>query len=335
MTSTLTRRRAAATLACAALLLAPGAATLAAKAKDPVKVTQGKNVQGLSKVVIGQFTVGFLIERKDSTKAGGGLMGGGFGGRSTVRSALAGYTQTELQQVADAAYADFAAKLAGAGFEVVDRAGLAADPALAKVKGEVAPKEATTMTGRDDKAKVLFLSASQTAPLRFQTGDIMASGFGAMGLIMAGTQSLNAFTAHAKATGVHVVNVIYYVDFADSDEYGGWFRSSSAVNVKGSLALLPDQSKLTVIGPNYKSGTLALANPVAVGGDFFDKADAMKGGEKAMNAIGNAIGMLGGVGTNSSKKFTFTARPGEYAKGAALAASDANTVLVGRLATLR
>jgi hypothetical protein len=321
-------------LAVAALIAGPGVA-LAAKAKDPVKVTSPKNIKGTQKVVIGQFTMGFLIERKDSAKAGGGMLGSGYGGRSTVRSTLAGYSPDDLQAIADAAHDDLVAKLVAAGFEVVDRAGLAAHPAYAKSKAEPGPKEMTTITGRDDKANVLFVSSSQTAPLRLVAGDVVAGGLSAMGMIMNGTQVVGGASTFAKDTGTNVINVIYYVDFADSDEYGGWFRNSSAVSVKGSLALLPDQSKLSVIGPNYKSASLALADPVAVGGDFFDKADSMRGGEKTMNAIGNAIGMLGGVGTNSSKKFTFTARPGTYVPGAKQAAFDANEVLVGRLAALR
>lgn len=323
------------TLFSALALAAMPAAALAAKAKDPVKVTAAKNVKGTQRVVIGQLTIGFLIERKDSTKAGGGMLGSGYGGRSTVRSTLAGYSQADLQEIADAAHNDLAARLTAAGFEVVDRTALAAHPAYAKAKGEPGTKEMTTITGRDDKANVLFVSASQTAPLKLVTGDVVAGGLSAMSLIMNGTQVMGGATTYAKDSGVNVVNAIYYVDFADSDEYGGWFRSTSAVNVKGSLALLPDQSKLTVIGPNYKSATLALADPVAVGGDFFDKRDSMSGGEKTTNAIGNAIGLLGGVGTNSSKKFTFTARPGTYVPGAKQAAFDANEVLVGRLASLR
>jgi hypothetical protein len=321
-------------LAVAALIAGAGVA-LAAKAKDPVKVTSPKNIKGTQKVVIGQFTMGFLIERKDSAKAGGGMLGSGYGGRSTVRSTLAGYSPGDLQAIADAAHDDLVAKLVAAGFEVVDRAGLAAHPAYAKSKAEPGPKEMTTITGRDDKANVLFVSSSQTAPLRLVAGDVVAGGLSAMGMIMNGTQVVGGASTFAKDTGANVINVIYYVDFADSDEYGGWFRNSSAVSVKGSLALLPDQSKLSVIGPNYKSASLALADPVALGGDFFDKADSMRGGEKTMNAIGNAIGMLGGVGTNSSKKFTFTARPGTYVPGAKQAAFDANEVLVARLAALR
>lgn len=308
---------------------------LAAKEAEAVKVTSAKNIQGAQKVVIGQFTIGFLVERKDSAKAGGGLTGSGFGGRSTVRSTLAGYTPEELQQIADTAYDDMVAQLGAAGFEVVDRAELAAYPALVKVKGEPAPRQMTTVTGRDDKAEVLFVSASQTAPLRLMVGDVASTGFGAMGVIMAGTQAAGAFSNYARETDSRVLNVVYYLDFAKSDEYGGWFRNTSAVNVDGSLAMMPDYSKLSLIGPNYKTASLALAEPVAVGGDFFEKEDTMSGGEKASNAVANVIGLIGGVGTNSSKKFTFTARPGEYAAGVVKLAKEANQVLAQKLASLR
>jgi hypothetical protein len=327
------RRVAAISAAAFALLITVPAS--AKQAAEPVKVTSPNVIKGTSRVTIGQFTIGFLIERKDSTKAGGGLMGSGYGGRSTVRSTLSGYTQEELQQITDAAYLDFVAQLTAAGFTVDDRAGLAAYPALARIAGEPGPKEMTAITGRDDKAKVLFVSASQTAPLRILIGDIAASGFGAMGVIMSGAQVNGAFTNYAKDNDTRILNVVYYLDFAKSEEYGGWFRSSSAVSVSGGLAMMADQSKLSLIAGNYKSATIALAQPVAVGGDFFEKQDAMSGGEKTSNAIGNAIGLLGGVGTNSSQKFTFTPRPGAYSAGAQQLTTEANQVLVGKLATLR
>lgn len=305
------------------------------KQSEPVKVTSAANIKGTQRVTIGQFTIGFLIERKDSTKAGGGLMGSGFGGRSTVRSTLAGYTQAELQEIVDAAYGDLVTQLTAAGFEVADRSPLDSHPAMARAQGEPGPKEMTTITGRDDKAKVLFIAASQTAPLRLMPGDVAASGFGAMGLIMSGSQAALGFSNYAKDTGTRVVNVVYYLDFAKSEEYGGWFRNSSAVNVEGGLAMMETQSKLSIIGPNNKTGSLALAEPVAIGGNFFRKADSMGSGEKVSNALGNAIGLLGGVGTNSSKKFTFTPEPGAYSAGARQLATEANQVLVSKLATLR
>ena len=307
----------------------------AAKETEAIKVTSAKNLAGTQRVVIGQFSIGFIIERKDSAKAGGGLGGSGFGGRSTVRSTLAGYTPEDLQQITNSAYDDFVAKLTAAGIEVADRSTLAAAPAIAREAGEAAPREFTTVTGRDDKAKVLVVGSSQTAPLRIMPGDVMAGGFGAIGMNIAAGRVLGAQSIFAKETGTRVINVIYYIDFANSEEYGGWFRSSSAVQVNGSLALIPDYSKVTVVGPDYKTGTLTLKDPVAVGGDFFEKEDTMSGAEKASNRVANVIGFLGGVGTNSSKKFTFTARPGAYVLGVGQATGEANGLLAQKLASLR
>lgn len=315
-----------------AVLLLVAVPAQGAREAEAIKVNSAKNLTGTQRVVIGQFSIGFLIERKDSTKAGGGLMGSGFGGRSTVRSTLGGYTPEDLQNATNAAYDDFVAKLTAAGFEVVDRAPLAADPAVAR---EAAPREFTTVTGRDDKAKVMVVGASQTAPLRIMPGDVMVGGFGAIGMNMAAGRVQTAFSNYAKANDARVINVIYYIDFANSEEYGGWFRSSSAIKVNGSLALMPDYSKVTVIGPDYKIGSLVLKDPVAVGGDFFDKEDTQSGAEKATNRVANVIGFLGGVGTNSSRKFSFTARPGAYVAGVGQATAEASTLLAQKLATLR
>ncbi len=225
-----------AALAAVFLVVSPARAEREAEA---IKVNSAKNLAGTQRVIIGQFSIGFIIERKDSARAGGGLMGNGFGGRSTVRSTLGGYTPEELQQATNSAY------------------------------------------------------------------------------------------------DARVVNVIYYIDFANSEEYGGWFRTSSAIRVNGSLALIPDYSKVTVIGPDYKIGSLVLKDPVAVGGDFFDKEDTQSGTEKAANRVANVIGFLGGVGINSSKKFSFTARPGAYVTGVGQATAEASNLLAQKLAALR
>lgn len=325
-------RKFTAAIAVAMLFAVPAQA---AKEQEAIKVTSAKNLAGTQRVVVGQFSIGFIIERKDSAKSGGGIMGSGFGGRSTVRSTLAGYTPEELQQITNTAYDDLVAKLTAAGFEVADRAALSAVPAIVRETGEAAPREFTTVTGRDDKAKVMVVGASQTAPLRIMPGDVMVGGFGAIGMNMAAGRVLNAQSIYAKETGTRVINVIYYIDFANSEEYGGWFRTTSAVQVNGSLALIPDYSKLTVVGADYKTGTLTLKDPVAVGGDFFDKEDTMSGAEKTTNRVANVIGFLGGVGTNSSKKFSFTARPGAYVAGVGQATSEANAAMAQKLATLR
>jgi hypothetical protein len=304
----------------------------AAKPSNPIKEVAAKSIAGTQQVVIGQFTVAFLTERKDIAKAGGGLMGGGFGGKSTVRSQLAGVEPAQMQAVADAAYADFAAKLGAAGFTVVDRSSLAA--ALTKVEPEENLKTIETIVGKDDKAEVMLVSAQPTAPLRIMVGDYMSTGFGAAFAAQRAYKTFTAMQAYSQSSGVRVVNAIYYVNFASSDEYGGWFRNSSAVKVNSGLAIAPGLSKVSVVGPKGSPAYLELAEPVAIGGDFFTKADAMGGGEKAMRAVTKVVGLLGGIGSNSVKKFTFTALPGAYPDGATQAAKEANALFAQRLASL-
>jgi hypothetical protein len=119
----------------------------------------------------------------------------------------------------------------------------------------------------------------------------------------------------AKASGQAVVNVFYVVDFAQAETYGGAFRNVSAVNVKAGLATVPEASKLVVFAPKGQIGTATLREPIAVGGAFGEFADTQSGGEKALNTAANVIGFLGGIGTNSSKKYTMTADPAAWRSG--------------------
>lgn len=319
-------------IACATLLALVGVGLQplgAAKTDDPIKEVKARSIAGAQQVVIGQFTVAFVTERKDSARAGGGLMGGGFGGKSTVRSQLAGVTPDQMQAVANAAHDDFVARLTASGLTVVDRAPYLA--AMAKVASEPNHKEITTIAGKDDKLDAILVSAEQAAPLRIMVGDYLSTGFGA-------SQQYKTFAgmlAYASATNVRVVNAIYYVNFASSDEYGGFFRNTSAVKVSSGLGITPGMSKVSMVNPKGEPAYLELARPIAIGGDFFTKEDAMGGGEKAVRAATKVIGVLGGIGSNSVKKFTFTAQPGAYPEGAAQAATEANSLFVQRIAALR
>jgi hypothetical protein len=60
-----------------------------------------------------------------------------------------------------------------------------------------------------------------------------------------------------------------------------------------------------------------------------------------MQSAGNVVGGLaavagfGGLRFGKTRKFAFTAKPGNYEEGAAKAANLASTMLIGRLAPLR
>lgn len=318
-------RGARAMLTAAVLALGAMPPLMAAKDTAPVKVSSPKTFAGAQQVVIGQFTVAFLTERRDTKGSGGGS--------SSVISYLSGYTTPELQQVTDAAYADFVTKLQANGFTVADRAAYSAFPQIVAAPAEDNGKENQTITGKDDKAKLVLFSATQAGPLRLLPGDLVRGGFGAMGLTMNGVKVSMAQTAFAKAQGVNVLDVIYFVNFAKAEQYG--FLGTSSVKVQSALALLPEQTKVTLITPAGKTGTITLKTPVAISGDFFDSASAMSTGDKLDNAGAALIGMLGGVGVNQYKKVRFTARPGTYAAGAVQATGEANALFARQLAALR
>ncbi|WP_033926720.1 hypothetical protein [Sphingomonas sp. 35-24ZXX] len=298
--------------ACAALPLP----ALAAKAKSPVAVKNPAALAGVRQAVIGSFAVGFLTERVDRAKAGGGLMGGGFGGRSTAKSYLAGLTDADFIAATEAAYAAFLDRLGSAGITLGDRQGLI-EAYGTKVKPLPNGEERNLITGRDDKAKArVFSPAALGDPVVLMEwlGLLHGGSFDFSFNMSVGQASMAAKT-FAKTSGQPVINALLLVDFANAESYGGWFRNTSAVNVKSSLAAFPDVSQLTVFAPGGKVGQVILKEPVAMGGDYGTFEDTTGGTAKTVETISNVIGFLGGVGTNKSRKYTMTANPDRWREG--------------------
>lgn len=304
-----------------------------AGSKGPVKVAKGDDVAGTTDVVIGQFTVGFLVERKDTSKARGGIFGGGSGGVATGLGTLHDYTPEQFQQVANAAYADFVAKLGAAGFTVRDRAALAALEDYAAVTPAVVGEETTVKNVVGEKAKVLFFGAEETGPVRIMMNDYPVSGFSALRGGTAGYKTNMAINEYVKSTGVRVVNVIYYMDFAEMQKR----RSATTASVKfeGVLAVAENGSKLTVFTGKNTPSTITLNEPVGIEGDFFAQENGMGDGEKVVCGVGKALSVLGGMGWNGMKKREFHALEGAYPDGAVAATAEANSVLVNQLTALR
>lgn len=314
--------------------LTPGELLAAKKAKSPVAVKNPVALAGIRQAVIGSFSVGFLTERVDRARAGGGLMGGGFGGKSTAKSYLAGLTDADFMAATEAAYAAFAERLVSAGIALGDRQALVQGYGT-KVKPLPNGEERNLITGRDDKAKArLFSPAALGDPVVLQewlgllTGGSFDFSFN-MGVVHASTNA----KAFAKASGQSVINALLLVDFANAESYGGWFRNSSAVNVKSSLAAFPEVSQLTVFAPGGKTGSVVLKEPVAMGGDYGSFEDTTSGTAKTVETISNVIGFLGGVGTNKSRKYTMTANPDRWREGVDGLSREALAMLTASLAS--
>ena len=332
--------KAARVLACAAALAVATAPVAPAFAKEQpaLKVQDKGALQGANQVAVVAFNVGFIFESIDATKSSGGLMGA-FGGTTKAKSALVGVTPAMMQQIADAAYADFTARLAAAGMTVADPAAVFADANFAKVKGVESPADINIALEKGSKGKATYYKPA-ALPLQVMVpGDFVGSGMSSMGMNMTAGQNAYQLGSYAKAANTPVIDVTYLIDFSDQKRPGAF--SFGGLKVNANLSVTPTYSRTTVIGANGKTNTLTVGQPVSVEGDFIEMADASSGTDKAVQSAANVAGGvaavmgLGGLRFGKTRKFEFTAKPGNYEEGAVKAASLANEKVVAALAAGR
>ena len=317
-----------------ALLGSPLAAS--AKEREAIKVSGPKNAAGLTDLVIGSFSVAFIRQKTDAAFAGSKNQFKAMG--SIVKSTLSGVGAPEFQAITDAAYADFVARLGAAGFKLQDRAGLVADKAMAKVRYVPSGAEGTLQFGKDAKAKAVFFAPGAFGSNAIMDGEISAGAPQGLGGIMgsfAAMAPLQGKVMFAVTNKQPVINVVYVIDYADAERYGGTYAIQASVTTRASLAVVETLSKVDTYNAKGATTSLVLAAPIGVGGDFGDLADTTTAGQKVDNVLGSLIGGLAGVGTNTYKSLTFTADPAQYRTGAIDAVQQANARFVERLVAIR
>lgn len=301
---------------------------------DTVTVRTGEAFKGVNEVIIGDFVVGFALKKTDSAKAGGGLMGSGFGGKSTARCDLTGIDNATMQQVADAVYANFVASLEAQGVKVADRSELLNSDAFKDTTKMENPHEETQggLFGTNGITKYFAPTAlGEIRPM----GDIpgVTGGFG-FGNPMVGASKF------ASATGKKVLHVAFVVDFANTEKYGSWATSTSNINVGQGLSVIPGYTKIGIIGGeggtfSTNIGDITLGQPTTSDVAFADVVDSTTQGEVATETVANVIGLIGGVGTNKSRSFEFKARPEDFSRASVDAIGQANTILMQKISELR
>lgn len=323
-------------VAITAMLLQPVA--VIAKDKEPVKIAGPANAKGVTTVTVGAFNVGFIFESTDQTAASGGLMGA-FGGTTKAKSELVGVTPEMMQAVTDAAYADFVSQLTASGYSVQVPTDMFGHAALAKTKSQDMPLDINIALEKGSKGKATYYKPTALPSLLMIPGDFVGSGMSSIGMNMAAGQAVGALNAYAKQTGVGVIDVVYLIDFSQQKRPGAF--SFGGLEVNSALSVSADYSRITLIAPSGKQSVITVKAPVAVEGEFVEKSDASSGTDKAMQSAGNVVGGLaavagfGGLRFGKTRKFAFTAKPGNYEEGATKAASLASAMLIGRLAPLR
>ena len=324
---------------CAAALTLTVPSFVLAKDALPIKVQGSKEAaKGTSQVAIGAFNVGFVFESIDQTASSGGLMGA-FGGTTKAKSSLVGVTPAMMQAITDRAYADFTAQLTAKGFTVLEPSALFGHATMAKAKGQKVPLDINLALEKGSKGKATYYKPNALPMLVMIPGDFVGSGMSSMGIAMAAGQSNYAMTTYAKAAGVAVVDVVYLIDFSNQKRPGAF--SFGGIQVNSGLSVTSGYSRLSVISPTGKQGSLTINEPVAVEGEFIEKSDASSGFDKTSQAVGNVAGGvaaafgMGGFGLGKTRKFEFTAKPGNYETGATKAASLASERLIAQLAAMR
>ncbi len=324
--------------AIAALALLAQPVSIAAKEQEPVKIAGPANAKGVGAVAVGAFNVGFIFESIDRTAASGGLMGA-FGGTTKAKSELVGVTPEMMQAITDAAYADFTAQLATAGYTVHPAGDLFTHGALAKTKSQAVPLDINIALEKGSKGKATYFKPTALPSLLMIPGDFMGSGMSSMGINMSAGQASMALTSYAKEAGVGVVDVVYLIDFSQQKRPGAF--SFGGLQVNSALSVSADYSRMTLIAPSGKQSVITIKAPVAVEGEFVEKNDATSGTDKALQSGANVAGGVaavmgfGGLRFGKTRTFEFTAKPDNYEEGAAKAASLASELLIGRFGALR
>jgi hypothetical protein len=294
---------------------------------DAITVETPDAFKGKKEVIIGSFKIGFLEEKKESSKAGGG-----FGGRSSAHLKMNGVTTEVMQQITDAAYNDFVSKLKAAGYSVADRSPLLSSKEFGEVSSDVSPlREEASFFG--SKNTLTYLSPTALGNKIYWHGEQ-----GRMGGFAFANTMLGASTYADKAK-TPVVFVSYLVDFANAEGSGGRFSATSSIEVGQGLSVAPGGGVWIFGGQggtfSNTNGAVKLGQAVystdSYGEIVKTSSDAAVAAETALNV---ATAVLGG-GTNQSRSFEINADVKKYKAVSNKVLGEANSALTGKMGELR
>lgn len=309
----------------ATALLGVAVPVLAKDAPPPVKVEKPLAWQGINQVVIGQFTVAYFTKKVDYD--GGGFLAASSKGKAIGH--LKGVTNEQYQAITDAVYADFTAQLAQHGVTIADDSGFRANKYYAKIKPEAQGNNVDVMLKKDDHADAL---AFWPTALGRTTNALLA-------MRMMDMNMGNTYTAeydYARNSGIPVLNVVYFVDFAKpaKSEMGGLLQS---VKVAAGLAVSPFGTQMALMTKEGKLTKLLLQTPIEEGGDFATINETTSGATKAFqvaSVLGS--GIFGGKSAMMSARFDYAVTdPAAYADRVKSASSKTSDLFIRQIEGLR
>lgn len=312
---------------------------LGLSAKDAVEVRYAKGFAQVNKVVIGGFKVGFNdskeLERKRETMA-----------YSTVTRGLVkleGIDHATRQRVTDEMYEHLITLLQARGYQIVPRETFTGSPAYQGVKEFDFPYQEDNSGLFSSYGTGYFYSPAQIGPKQAFFTDERPdpgafAGFDSMGIS-------NAAFKFAEISDARVLNVSYIVDFAGAAGSDGFF-SSTAMRVgqrmtvdSGILGISKGETGITTA----QTGQLTLGQPVHSDQEFATIEDVTSeveaGATMALNAATGYLrgGLFGAMSKsqNQTREYIFHATSDKYADAARAVLTQANTLMVDKMAELR
>jgi len=261
-------------------------------------------------------------------------MGGGFGGKSTGLVELNGIDNATRQAITDAAYKDFVANLKANGYEVVDRSVFTGSKEFEGTKTYSFPYENDDSGLLSSYGTAMYFSPSAIGNQQpFFMGEIqgMSGGFGF-------SNPASAAGEFGKATGIAVLNVAYFVDFAGSGGHGSKWGTTSSLKVGQLLSV--DQGVVGITsdwGGTFSSGvgSMSLGQPIGSDKEFATITQTSSGAEKTIETVGNVASALLGGGTNQTRKFVYDANASAYKAASLDVLKQANAAFTSKMAELR
>jgi hypothetical protein len=312
-------------LAVSAALIS-GAQGYAASQQEPVKIEKPQAWKGINQVVIGQFSVAFFTKKVDYD--GGGFLSAGNKGKAIGH--LSGLTNEQFQAITDAVYTDFLAQLAANGITVADDTAFEASKYyVGKVRDEAQANKVDVILKKQDHADALAFWPSQLG----------RNSNALLNLRMMDRNMVNTYTAeydYAKTSGVPVLNVVYYIDFAKPAKSagGGLFQSIQAT---AGLAVSPFGTQLALMGTDGKLTRMLLKAPLEEGGNFATIRETTSGVEKVAKVAGIlGAGIFGGSSGAMTARFDYNVTdPAVFAEKARTASTRTNDLFIRQMAGLR
>ena len=299
-----------------------------------VSVDSFKQLKECKKVIITEFNVQFLTQKKASAQSGGSMDGAAHV-NSNIK--LLGLDNATFQAITDQAYTNFVNGLTSLGVEVRPYADYMALPQYGDMKSYLKTSPLEIEGGMFSSGQPSFLFAPTGMPVclfgdeaAVNSGALMSSGMG-----RSAPHSLEPQLA--KESGVAAVHVYLVVDFCQMETKGGVFSYTASVDAKPQISIAKISRCLFVFGGGMMGGLeyVKLKNN-AFGKDEYvtQLNDVTTTGQKVGDAAGDLIGILGGHGdTYKTRSYEAVANPAQYQAAAVKYISAVQDLMIAGIKT--